>query len=67
MVISDTLTYADIFTALHPVEQELGRTINPTVIPRQDWQRRQRTPDAFASSVSGAPRILLIGSEGEAV
>lgn len=63
MVISDTLTYADIFTAVHPVEQRLGRTINPTVVSRQDWDRKRNTPDAFARRVADAPKIILIGSE----
>lgn len=63
MVISDTLTYADIFTAVHPVEQRLGRTINPTVVSRQDWDRKRSTPDAFARRVADAPKIMLIGGE----
>lgn len=67
MVISDTLTYADIFTAVHPVEQRLGRTINPTVVSLTDWDRKRIAPDTFSRRVSDAPRILLIGGERELV
>ena len=67
MVNSDTLTYADIFTAVHPVEQRLGRTINPTVVSLTDWDRKRIAPDTFSRRVSDAPRILLIGGERELV
>lgn len=63
LVISDTLTYADVFTAVHPVEQQLGRTINPTVVSRQDWKRKCSSPDAFARRVADAPKIVLISGE----
>ncbi len=65
MVISDTLTYADIFNAIHPVEKLLGRQITPTVMTRQDWQRKHSAPDTFAQRVSEAATILLIGESGE--
>lgn len=65
MVISDTLTYAEIFTAVQPIETLLGRQINPTVIPRLDWQHKRSVPDAFAQRVSEAPTIVLIGESRE--
>lgn len=63
MVISDTLTYADIFTAIHPVEQLLGRPISPTVMSRQEWQEKQAVKDSFGQRVAAASRISLIGDQ----
>lgn len=65
MVIADALTYADIFGAVHPVEAALGRTINPTVMSRHDWDSRSRSPDAFARRVADAPKIVLVGNLNE--
>ncbi len=61
MVVSDTLTYADLFTAIHPVEPLLGRPINPTLMTRADWRRKRAAADSFVERVSSASRIPLIG------
>jgi predicted nucleotidyltransferase len=65
MVISETLTYAELFAAAHPVESTLGRTINPTVMSRQDWDRKRQGADAFAQRVSRGLMIMLIGHADE--
>ena len=63
MVISDSVTYADVYAALEPVSARLGRTVNPTVYSRQQLARRVKQGTAFTTRVLQQPKIWLIGSE----
>jgi len=62
MVIADGLDYADVFSALQPVEAQLGRTLSPNVMTRAEW-RRKRGERGFVARVAGRPRLFLIGSD----
>ena len=37
MVLSDTLRHADLYEALQPVEGELARAVNPTLVTPGEW------------------------------
>jgi predicted nucleotidyltransferase len=63
MVISDSLHYQEVFDALQNVEATLGRTVNPTVVTRRDWQKRRTTANSFAARVAAQPRLFVIGSD----
>src|SRR5205085_11426333 len=40
LIVSDSLSCADVFSALEGVRERLGRAINPTVYSRREWTRR---------------------------
>ncbi len=63
MVVSDRLTYADVFEALEATGATLGRTINPTVYSRKELARRVKQGNAFVKRVLEQPKIWVIGSE----
>jgi predicted nucleotidyltransferase len=63
MVISDRLTYADLFSVLEAATTRLGRKINPTVYARAELARRKRQGNAFVRRVLSQPKIWLIGGE----
>lgn len=63
MVVSDTVSYPDIYAALEPVGGRLGRAINPTVYSRQQLARRIKQGVSFATRVLNQPKIWVIGSE----
>ena len=63
MVISDSLAYADLYTRLTEVEQQLGRQINPTIYTREELLRRINDDNAFVSRVLNQAKIWLIGNE----
>lgn len=65
MVISDSLTYADVFGALEPAIGTLGRTINPTVYTRKELSKRVSDGNAFVKRVLAQPKLWLLGSEDE--
>ena len=65
MVISDSLSYADLFAALEPVTAQLSRTVNPTVLSLKDLARRLKDGNAFVARVLQQPKIWLIGGESD--
>lgn len=62
MVISDTLTYADLFGALENVAGKLGRQISPAVYSRAELTRRIAEDNAFVTRVLAQPKLWLIGN-----
>jgi predicted nucleotidyltransferase len=63
MVISDRLTYADLFSVLEDVSGRLGRRVSPTVYTPAELTRRVRQGNAFLKRVLAQPKIWLIGGE----
>ncbi len=62
-VISYSVTYADIFTALERVANTVGRPINPTIYTVAEFSKRTRGENAFVMRVLDQPKVWIIGSE----
>jgi hypothetical protein len=65
MVVSDVLTYPDIFSALEIASAILRRQVNPTVYTRAEWAKRIKENNAFVKRVRAGPKVWLIGDERE--
>jgi predicted nucleotidyltransferase len=65
MVISKTLTYADLFGVLEEASRQLGRKIAPTVYTPQELARRVKQENAFVTRVLAQPKLWLIGDESD--
>lgn len=63
MVISDSLTYGEVFGALERVSRTLGRQVNPTVYTSAEFSKRVRARNAFLTRVLEQPRVWVIGAE----
>jgi predicted nucleotidyltransferase len=63
MVISDTLTYSEVFGALERVAKSVGRPVNPTVYTVAEFTKRSRGENAFVTRVLQQPKVWVIGSE----
>lgn len=63
MVVSDSLSYADLFAVLEKATERLGRTVNPTVYSRQELNKRVRADNAFVKRVLAQPKLWVIGEE----
>ena len=63
LIISDQLTYGDVFQALESVSHTLGRCVNPTVYTVADFRSRLHRHNAFVTRVLQRPRLWLIGSD----
>jgi len=62
MIVSDSLTYADAFSALEDATRELGRPINPTVYTQSEWRKRLKERNSFVVRVMEQPKIWLFGA-----
>jgi predicted nucleotidyltransferase len=65
MVVSDRLTYGDLFGALEGVARGLGRHVNPTVYSASEFSKRLRDENAFVSRVLEGMSIWIIGSPND--
>jgi predicted nucleotidyltransferase len=63
MVISDSVSHADLFKVLEPVTEQLRRTINPTVYTRGELKKRIKEKNHFVTRVLSQPRIWIYGKE----
>ena len=60
LLVSETLGYGDVFAALEPASQTLGRPINPVIYSATDFKARQLGDNAFINRVMQQPKIWLI-------
>ena len=62
MVVSDDLTYGDVFSALENVIEKLQRTVNPTVYSEAELNKRVKGENGFVKRVLSQPKLWVIGS-----
>lgn len=67
MLISDTLSYGDTFSALEAASAQLGRQVHPTILSRGAFRKRVKAQDAFLTRVLAQPKIWLIGGEDDLI
>jgi predicted nucleotidyltransferase len=61
MIISDDLSYEQVFKALRGAEQKLRRPVNPNVMGLREWQRKSTEGGSFAAKIGQQPRLFVIG------
>jgi predicted nucleotidyltransferase len=67
LIISDSLSYADVFPFLEKATVELARAINPNIYTVADWKRKCAEKNAFVTRISTQKKIYLIGTENDAL
>ncbi len=65
MVISNSLTYADLFSALEEASSQLGRKVAPTIYSSKELSKRVKQDNVFVTRVLGQPKLWLIGGESD--
>jgi len=65
MVVSDSISYPELFSALEPVGERLRRTVNPQVFTPADFAKKVEDKNAFVQRVLQQPKVWIVGSEGE--
>jgi predicted nucleotidyltransferase len=61
MVVSDSLSYGEVFSALEQASRDVGRAVNPTVYTSREFDRRVQDGKAFVTRVMKQPKLWLIG------
>jgi len=65
LILSDSLSYAEVFGALERATRLLGRQVNPTVYTAAEFTKRTRKQNAFVTRVLEQPKVWIIGSEDD--
>jgi predicted nucleotidyltransferase len=65
MLISDNLTYADLFKYLESTEALLHRPVNPTFYSSKEWSQKIKSGNNFLTQVIKQPKIFLVGTGDE--
>lgn len=65
MVISDTLDYPSLIGATYPLNERLGRVINPTIFKRAEFAKRMQDGSGFVTRVRSQPKLWIIGGEDD--
>jgi predicted nucleotidyltransferase len=65
MLVGKNLSLAKVLELLLPVEQQLGRKINPTCYTPAEFARRRAEADSFVNRVLSQPVLPLIGALNE--
>ena len=63
MIISDHLTYPDLFKVLEEASGRLGRKIAPTIYSSKELAARRKQDNAFVTRVLSQPKLWLLGDE----
>jgi predicted nucleotidyltransferase len=65
MIISDRLTYAELFSALETASSQLARPVSPTIYTSAQFARRIDEENPFLTKVLQQPRIWIIGQDDD--
>jgi predicted nucleotidyltransferase/Fe2+ or Zn2+ uptake regulation protein len=65
LLIIGKVTFAEIVEELQLAQEQLGREINPTVYPVDEFTAKLAENHHFLRDVLSGPRIFLIGDENE--
>lgn len=60
MLVGNDLSYSGIMELLAPAEQQLQRTINPTVYSPAEFEQRIKEQQSFVTRVLEQPRLELV-------
>ena len=67
MVIGNMASNAQLLAALQPAQQQLGRSINPTLYTREEWRRRIDEGKSFVVRILEQPKVFVKGGDDELI
>ncbi len=65
LIVTDDLTYDEVFRALQRAEAVLARPVNPTLMSIREWRTKRRRGNSFAGRVAAGDRLFVVGHEGD--
>ncbi|MGC5699491.1 nucleotidyltransferase domain-containing protein [Pseudomonas sp. NFXW11] len=63
MLIGRGLHYSDLMERLLPLEEQLGRPINPTLYTPEEWSAKHGAGNSFVQRVRQQEKFTLMGSD----
>jgi len=65
LLIIGSAAYSDVVAALYPVQETLGRELNPKIYRPDEWARMIQANDPFVRDIIEKPRMDVIGGDYE--
>lgn len=65
MLLSDQVSYADVFATLEQASIRLGRKVNPTILTSKEFYKRVKDEESFLTRVLAQPKVWIIGGESD--
>jgi predicted nucleotidyltransferase len=67
MVIGSMASNTQLLAALQPAQQQLGRSINPTLYTPEEWRQRIDDGKSFVVRILEQPKIFVKGSNDDLI
>src|SRR3546814_18429778 len=61
MLVSNELSYGELFSTLEDAGMMLGRPVNPTILSREEFDKRIANQESFLTRVMETPKIWIMG------
>ena len=65
VLVVGEITFTEVVKALYPVQEILGREINPKVYSKKEWKKMLRSEDAFIKEVMANDKLFIVGGANE--
>jgi len=67
LAVVGSTSFNDVVLALADAQHRLGRDVNPTVYPVDEFRKKVRTGHHFLTTILREPKVFIIGSDHELV
>lgn len=65
LLLIGEIGFAEAVAALYPLQESLGREINPKVYRSAEWRQLLQEQGSFVRDVLDKPKLFIVGSEAE--
>jgi uncharacterized protein len=65
LMVVGKITFGEVVTLLKPVEEKMGREVNPIVYPVAEFKKKVKEDHHFVKTVLEEEKIFVIGDEDE--
>lgn len=65
LLVIGEASFNEVVTALYPVQEVLGREVNPKIYRLEEWGQMRQSKDAFFQDVMAKPRMDVMGGTNE--
>ncbi len=65
LIIIGNVGFSDAVNVLYPIQETLGREINPKIYRIEEWNQMCKINDAFIKEVFAKPRMDVVGDANE--
>jgi uncharacterized protein len=65
MLIGKALSYGQVMELLLPLEEPLGRTVNPTIFEKEEFVAKLNAGNSFVTRVMEQSKVMIKGTEND--